>query len=204
MKIHINKIVPARAELLFCAFLTLVLGLLSATPQLLSILGLTTAARTLQESASDTIGVGLSKLDSYSLTTTVVTFLVWAVIGLLTLSILQAVGHALHEVDENSRVSSNAYIHPSNFNRKGFWRAVILTGLGSFCIALGSFIYIIVFCLYLLPLSALYVSAYISTFALNDLLYCLLGLALLFVSISGLAVCARLLRFRHELFSARG
>lgn len=199
MHIQLKKLTPSKAEVAFCGFLAVVLGLLSNTQLLLSTQGLTTAAHSLDSGAREAIASGLAWLDTYELTTTVVTFLVWALIGLLTLSIIQAFGHVLYEFDEKSRLSSNAYIHPSNFNRKKFWHAVYVTSLGSFAVAASALIYIVIFCLYLLPISSLYISAYFNEFKLADLPYTLLGFALLFVSIVGLNVCARLLRFRHEV-----
>ncbi len=199
MKIHIGRLVPTKTELLFCAFLTAVIALLSNSSLLLSTLGLTSAAASIRSGASETISEGLTKLDSYELTNTIVTFAVWALIGLFTLSIIQAVGHVIYEFNEENRLSSNAYVHPKNFSRKGFWHEVFMTTLGTFLVAVIAVGYIFIFCIYLLPISALYIGAYISNFQTSELPYALLGLAILFVSIVGLNICARLIRFRHQL-----
>lgn len=199
MHIQLKKLTPSKAEVVFCGFLAVTLGLLSNTKLLLATQGLTTAAHSIGTSAQAAVTTGLAWLDTYELTTTVVTFMVWALIGLMTLSIIQAFGHALYQFDEKSRLSSNAYVHPSNFNRKKFWHVVLITSLGSFAVAAVSLVYIVIFCLYLLPISSLYIGAYLSEFKLVDLPYALLGFALLFVSVLGLNVCARLLRFRHQV-----
>lgn len=199
MKIQLEKLVPTRAEILFCGFLALLIGILSNAKLLLAKQDLTSAATAITSGASKTLSEGLSKLDEYAFTTTAVTFLVWAVIGLLTLSVIQAIGYVLSEFNEQSRLSSNEFVHPTDFSRRSFWKSVFLTTLGSFFVALVSTTYVLIFCLYLLPLGRTYLGAYFSDFAPSGLGYAAIGVGVLFVSIIGLNVVARLLRFRHQL-----
>src|SRR4051812_34064801 len=104
MKINFGKLVPGKAELLFCVFLAVSIGLLSNTKLLLDTQGLGSTVTTISESAGQTIGQSLAKLDTYQLTNTVVTFAVWALIGLLTLSIIQGFGHVLYEFNERNQL----------------------------------------------------------------------------------------------------
>jgi hypothetical protein len=199
MKINLIKLVPTRVEVFFLLILALILSILWNGHALLSYYGLTPSASFLSTSTSAQLQTGLAHLDHYKFTATIVTFAVWAIIGLVTLSVLQAIFSLSRTVDYQKKLSSNAYVHPSNFTRKSFWRSVATASIRTFIIAFITLMYFAFFCFYLVPLGGVYAAGFLLDMTASNALYLVIGEAILFFSLVLLDVAVRLVRFRHEL-----
>ena len=200
-KLHLNTLVPSPWEVVACGVVGLTISLLGNSKLLISHYGLASSATTLSNHADTTLTNGLSKLDSYQATTTIVSFMVWAMIGLLTLSILQAIARLSQEVSYENNVSSNTYVHPSGFKRTSFWRQVLLQSIGTFASVALLVAGIILFGLYVLPLGLIYVRVFLLEFSASNFLYGLLGYLLLLAGLLALDILARIVRWRYKIIS---
>jgi hypothetical protein len=195
-----TKLVPSTAELWGCVVFGILLGLVGNTHVVLQRYGLSSSAATINDHAGSLLSKGLTQLDSYRFTDTVVTFLVWAAVGLFVLSIIQSLLRAQQEFREHEAVSSNAYIHPQNFSRTIFWQKVVIQSVASFA-ALILFIAALIICIiYILPLGLVYVQTLVTHVTALNALYALLGFTILAIMLVILDVLFRVVRFRRQLF----
>ena len=198
-KLQLQKLIPSSWEVGGLALASLAIALLGNLTHLIHRYQLDNSVQTIGNRADTTLTTGLSKIDSYQATPTIVTFLVWAVIGLFTLSVLQAILRITGEIKYNNQLTSNAYVHPTNFSRRGFWHQVVLHSLGTFVTVTLLGVAITLFALYVLPLGLIYIRVFLLDFSLANSLYALLGLAVLWVGLLIVDVFARLVRWRYRL-----
>src|SRR6476661_526754 len=97
MKSRLNILVPSRVEYIGAFFLTLVIVLLANSQRLLNYYGLHYSDVVIKSSAGQAVRDALRVLDTFSLTNTVVLFLIWAIVGVLCFGILEALGSAYRE-----------------------------------------------------------------------------------------------------------
>jgi len=195
------RLLPGTFELVSLIFLTVLVVILGNSRQLLDYYGLSTTNTVLRQSAGDAITRGLSRLDSFSLTSTVVTFLIWAAVGLLCFSIAQAIARGYHEFQREEELSSNRYVHPSTFTRRDFWRHVA----GNFgLLVVGLLLLAIVLYLffgYIMPIGLTYAQLFLQGVSIIHAGYFLLGLAVIYVGLVAIDLSFRFLTQRHRLIS---
>src|SRR5882757_8538006 len=180
MYINFSRIVPTLFELVGILLLTLLVVLLGNTKQLLDYYGLSGSGDVIKHSTSAAISNGLAELDGFSLTDKIVTFMVWAVIGVLCFSVVQVIAGAYRDFEENEKVSSNRYVHPSTFVRGAFWRKVILNFIGTLAglIILGAALYCLL--AYVLPVALANTSTFLTKISLGHVGSFLLGSLMLY------------------------
>jgi hypothetical protein len=199
--IDITRIVPTLFEMLSLLLLAVGIIVLGNTKQLLDYYGLSSSDQLIKHSTSHAIASGLGKLDTFSFTDKVVTFLVWAVIGVLCFSVVQMIGRFYREFQDEEQVSSNHYIHPATFVRAAFWRRVILDFLGLLLclVALGAALYGML--AYVLPIALTYTRAFLTGISLVHFGGFLLGFFMLYGWLFVLTVIPKLLVNRHRLMT---
>ncbi|HSX30562.1 MAG TPA: hypothetical protein VLE99_01475 [Candidatus Saccharimonadales bacterium] len=124
--------VPTSFETWCVLFVSLAIVALGNAQIILARFGLVQSSELVQARLGHGVTSGLTKLDSFTITQTAATFLVWAGIGLVAFSFVYAVLRTSERIEYRKALSSNEYIHPAAFNRASFMRTAITGALLSF------------------------------------------------------------------------
>lgn len=203
MKFSPKYILPTIYELIALVFADLLIVLFSQSRQLLNYYGLSGGDQLLHERTGQIIENGLSRLDSFSATGPVVTFGIWALIGLLCFSVVQGAVIAYQTIEYDKELSSDTYIHPRTFRRATFWAHVLFdiaeaaACVGLLACALGALIGLFI------PVALAYSRTFLFDVSLPTLGNFLIGLAVLYVGLVLVDLCTRLLAQRHRIFGRR-
>jgi len=181
-------------ELWWVALTALALLLIGNARFLLERLGLINASSVVHQQVAQTVGTGLGRLDTFTITPTVVTFLVWGGAGLILFSIIQGLLRASGTVQFERDLSSDRYIHPAGFSRASYWRRVIENTVISFVLLALLVTGAVGYVVYITPVSIDYLQVFLLNISLHTLpdllasilvactgtlvLYCLLKLAI--------------------------
>jgi hypothetical protein len=147
------------------------------------------------------VGDGLRVFDSFSFTNTVVTFMIWAVVGVVCFGIVEAMGNAYYELRMEQQVSSSRLVHPASFSQFRFWRGVafdtctLAFGLAALAILC------VLFALVVIPLALAASRVFLFDTAVAHVQYMLFGLLVLFVGLVLLNVNIRFLVARRRVLS---
>ena len=200
MNFRLTHIVPTSIELVGGFFATLVIVLLANSQRLLNYYGLHSSDVVIKTSASSALNDTLKAIDSFSLTNTFVSFLIWALVGVLCFGILEALGSAYEEFRLEQEVSSQRYIHPSTFTRVKFWRGVFINtwSLAFGLIVLGA--YSMLLLLAIIPLGLAYSRVFLLDVSLANTVYFAAGLLIIFFGLLLLNVVVRFLLHRRRIF----
>lgn len=201
MKLHLKQLLPTSYELIGGGFLTIVIILLANSKQLLSYYGLQSSDQIIKSSAGQTLNSALRTIDSLSATDGIVTFLIWALVGVVCFGIVEGIARALSELKFENELSSGRYIHPATFTKVKFWRGVLLDTIA---LAFGVAVLLVgvfAFVLFFLPISLAYSRVFLFNVSLQNTLYMLLGFVVAFAGWLVLTVAVRFLLHRHRILS---
>jgi hypothetical protein len=156
------------------------------------------AVTLLQEEASMNTDNFFNNLNSFPATATVVTMLLWAIVGFIVFLITQFIINSAKNIEEDVAISF-FYVHPKNFKQSNFWFSVVLQIL---YILFGTTI--IVFWLFLsfkifIPFSSVVLLIALDSFNTNSLYAAVLILTSLATATfvySGFFILVRILRSR--------
>ncbi len=191
-------LLPNGAELIGTIFATFLIVLLGNGKDLLARYGLSSSSAVVQQHIGNSFGSGLTKLDSFRFTNGVVTFGIWAIVGLVSLSVLQAVLRVSSEVSYEKEVGSSHYVHPTNFSRSAYWRQLLLNAFFSFgsllllCFMIGVYLFAI------LPQGFTYARRFLLHVTVPSVGYLLTGLAIVFIGTLALYICIKLVIVHHR------
>jgi hypothetical protein len=197
MRSPFSRLVPNSAEVGGIAFASLLIVLIGNAKDLLNYYGLISSSDVIQSQLSSSFGSGLSKLDSFSVTPTVVTFGIWGLVGLTTLSIVQAILRVTGEIAYEKQVSSNDYIHPGNFSRQSYWAQITFHTLISLALWVLLAGVALAYLFGVIPLGFTYARHFLLHATLPGIGYLLLGLTLVFVGTLALYTCLKLVMRHH-------
>jgi hypothetical protein len=199
MSIKYQYLLPGRVELCILGIIAIAVTIIGNAHRMCDYYGLNGSDQLLKQSASEGVNSGLSQLDAFSFTNQVVTFLIWAIIGLLCFSIVQAMMHGYKEFRHEEELSSERYIHPRTFTRRAFWRQVIASSvtqmIGFILLAIGTYVFLV----YLLPISLIYCRVFLLGTDVTAFGYYVLGLAILYIGLIILNSFVRVIRQRQRL-----
>lgn len=201
MNIKTKSSEPSKYEYIGLAFAALTLVMLANTRQLLSYYGLQASDQLVQSSATEATNRGLGSLDSLSATTNVVTFLIWAAVGVVCFAIVESIFAAFRELRLETELSSSRYVHPASFTKLKFWQGVArdaITFVISFLLLASS---VFGFLLFILPLGFSYCRPLLFSTSLSNIAFFFIGLAIIYVSLLVIDVCIRLLLHRRKIFA---
>lgn len=195
------KVLPTSFELVALIFLDIMIVLLGNSHFLLTYFGLDSSNAVLREGAGAAVSQSLAHLDTLSLTDQVVTFLIWATVGIFCYSIVQSVAGVYHEVEFDRELSSSRYVHPATFTKAKFWKQVItdFVVLLATVIVIASLLYALL--AYVLPIALAYCRAFIADMSLSSIGAVVIGLALLYVWLVLLDMCLRIVLHHRQLTS---
>jgi len=201
LRFRLQRIVPSLYEIVGLLFLAIALLIVGNSQALLKYYGLNSSQQVIQQSTHTILSHGLGKIDSFSATDRVVTFAIWAFVGILCFSIVQAIGGMYHQFKEDEALSSNQYVHPSTFTRGKFWRSVffdfstLVLGL----VALGLLVY--GFFGFVVPTALDFSRQLMSGIGLESIEKLLLAGVIVYVWLLLIDVCLRLVGNRHRILS---
>lgn len=198
MQKNIRSFIPSSTETGGVAFVALLVVLLGNAKDLLNHYGLASSSKVVQAHIGSKVGDGLGKLDHFSLTTSVVTFAIWGVVGLIAFSVLQAALRVSGEVKYEEEVSSNQYVHPAGFSRQGFWRQIVISALISFGLLLLLAVVAVLYLVYFLPHGFTYARRFLLNASLLGVGDLLLGLLIVSVGTYILYFCLKLVIWHHR------
>ena len=193
---------PTKTEYFGLAFVAVALVLLANSRQLLGYYGLTASDQLVQSSAHEATHHGLKLLDSVSATSSVVTFLIWAMVGMVCFAIVESMFATVRELHLESELSSNRYVHPAAFTKARFWRGLLLNGLSLFLGVLLLASSVFGFVLFIVPLGLAYCRPLLFSTSLSNAGFFVLGAAIIYVALLIIDVCIRLLLHRRTLLSS--
>lgn len=199
MKLHLKYLVPSVFEVVGAGFVTVVLVLVANSHQLLNYYGLQSSDQVLRTSATGAVSSALDKLDGLTATASVVTFVIWAVVGMVCFSIVQSIGQTISELEFEEQLSSRRYIHPATFTKAHFWKGVVQDFVGlaaSFALLAAA---VSAFVLFVLPVGLAYSRLFLFTINLVNAGYFVIGLAVMFVGLLAVDICIRLLLQRRRI-----
>jgi hypothetical protein len=173
---------PSTFELWCVGFATLALLIAGNAKLFLEHYGLLGSSEVVGKQLSNRFSSGLSLLDSLSLTPEVVTFLTWAVVGLVLFSIAQALRRASENVALTEQLGTDRYIHPDNFSRRGYWQHIAIDASVSLVLILLTLTATALYILLVVPVGFMYVQDFLLTLGLGQLVDLGLGL---FVTYAG-------------------
>lgn len=124
---------------------------------------------------------GLSLIDAFTLTPEVVTFLTWAIIGLVLFSIAQAVRRASANIALTEELGTDRYIHPDNFDRRRYWRQVAIDAGISLVLLLLALTGAALYMLLVVPVGFMYVQDFLLTLKAAQLVDLTLGLFVTYI-----------------------
>lgn len=103
-----------------------ILLLLANMAYLLDAYGYGASAQLVNSRAHDVFMDTLRKIDSFTLTPAVVTFLIWAVIGLVVAMVVYSGRQVYRELHVDLDMATEKYVQPRNFNKVRFLEQVML------------------------------------------------------------------------------
>lgn len=199
MKVQPRNLLPTLYETIGLILLALFVIFLGNFSQLLNYYGLQSSGQVIRTSASQAIENGLSKIDNFSFTDRVVTFIIWAFIGMLCFSVVQGIGRVGRDLEYEERLSSNKFIHPKTFRRGKFWLQVAKNYIMlviSLAI-LSALLFLML--LYVLPASLAYCRSFLSGTTLSSVTDFLIGWAIMAVALIALDLSLRLVINHHRV-----
>ncbi|MGH7240802.1 MAG: hypothetical protein ACREGB_00720 [Candidatus Saccharimonadales bacterium] len=199
MKDRLKKLIPTSAELIGAFFASIAIIFAANSKQLLNYYGLQSSNQIVQSSSGKVMGDALRSLDSLSATASIVTFLIWAGVGILCFGIVEGMGHAYSELKLENDISSGRYIRPATFTKLKFWRGVVVD---SVALAIGLAILVVTSLLlgvFLLPLGLAYSRVFLFDGSLAHAIYIVLAVALVFVGLVLVDIAVRFLLHRRRI-----
>jgi|GEM_PF-1728028 len=202
MKIHYDRFLPLPYELLILLFVDVLLLILGNARRMIDYYGLHNSDTLIRSGASTVVTGGLSKIDSFSFTDPVVTFGMWALIGIFCFSAVQGIVRIYREVEDDKELSSSDYVHPDNFARGSFWERVLLDFATAFVSMLLIVAGLIVLWAFVLPTSLEHARAFLLDVSFVHLVDLVLGLVIMYAWLVIFFVLVKAFVNRHRLFAS--
>lgn len=162
-------------------------------------LGLMDSSAIVKGQVTSKVGSGLQTLDSFRLTAGLVTFLVWGLVGLVTLSVIRGIMQATGAIKFESELSSNRYVHPQGFNRDRFWRRVIIDTVLSFALLLLLVVGAIAYVVWAVPFSLNHVRSFILETSVTNAIGLALGAVILVATTIAVYYLLKLVLWHHRV-----
>lgn len=152
-----------------------------------------------QAQIGNTLQSSLHSLDNLEGSASFVTFLTWAIVGLIVVSILQAAARASGLIQLERDVSSNRYVHPQGFTRRRFWSTILTDTLISVTLVTVFLLTIFVSIAVVIPTSLGFLQLFTAGGAKQDALNAAMGLLALLADITIIYSLIKLLIWRYRV-----
>jgi type IV secretory pathway TrbL component len=199
MKDRLKKLIPTQAEVIAAFVLSLAVLLAANSKQLVSYYGLQSSDKLIKANTGHVLHDGLRSIDSLTATDGVVTFLIWAFVGIICFGIVEGIGRTYQEFKIENDLSSGRYIRPATFTKTKFWRGVVVDtlslGLGFAMLAAIC----LLFALLVFPLGLAYSRVFLFNISIANAVNMLLGTVLVFAGLYLVDVAVRFLLHRRRV-----
>lgn len=199
MKIHFKNIFPTLQEVILAAVLSAIILVLANSKQLLNYYGLESSNEVIKTNANNILDDALHVLDSFSATDGIVTFIIWAVVGIICFALVESFTGAYQEFRLERQISSNRFIHPSNFSTTNFWGGVFFNAVSLLCGLIFLAFTTLLFMLLALPSGLAYSRSFLFEPSLIDGAFFLLGIILISIGLLLVDIAVRFLLHRRRL-----
>lgn len=179
--IRYDRILPSPFALLSIVPLTVLLVAVLDLQSVINYYRLDRSSQIVHQTAGAAVTGGLSHLDHLKATNTIVTFLIWGIVGIFCFSLVQMVPRVYREFQMSKQLSSDAYLHPATFVRATFLRSVILDFVGLAVCLLGLAVLIGIFLTVALPLGLQQTRLFLLGFSWPHLPNLLYGLVIVYI-----------------------
>jgi hypothetical protein len=183
METHKNyfRVLPSTLEIWWVSFAVVILLVAGNAKLFLQRYDLIDSSALIHSQLSSKVTSGLNVLDSFGFTSSVVTFVVWAFVGVLVLSIMQACMHFSRTMQHHRELASNEYSHPENFNREHYLKQAAVGTALSFAFTSLLVTSLILYLLYVVPVAFSYVRQFLLDASIGHVIALLLGIFTAFV-----------------------
>lgn len=194
-----RKIRPGTFDVIVCALVTLFVLVAAILPTLVTKYQLFTVENEVLARMAHWLTTVLVGIDNMEFSATIVTFLFWGFIGLITYGIIMGLVHFWQRAEEAGVVASDHFVHPAGFSRNHYWQTIAL-GEGvnivvllvlSVCLSLVAFV--------LLPATTVHIRALILNSSWSAAPQAVAAGLLLWVGTIVVALCFKAWRYRHVL-----
>jgi len=194
-----RSLVLSNLEVWSVSLVALALLLAGESHLLLQKLGLMSSSAIVSGQVSSKVGSGLQVLDSFRITAGLVTFMVWGVVGLITLSIIRGIMQATGTIKFESELSSNRYVHPQGFDRDRFWKRVVVDTTLSFVLLLLLIAGAVAYVAIALPFSLNHARRFILSLSASTIINLLVGFVIIIFSTLALYYLLKLVMWHHRV-----
>jgi hypothetical protein len=202
MKIRYDRFLPLPYELLLLIFVDVLLLIVGNARRMIDYYGLHNSDTIIRSGAGTVVTGGLSKIDRFSFTDPVVTFGMWALIGIFCFSAVQGIVRIYHEVEDDKELSSNDYVHPDSFVRRSFWERILLDFVTAFVCMLLIIAGLIMLWAFVLPTSLEHARAFLLGVSFVHLVDLMLSLVIMYAWLVVFYVLVKTFVNRHRLLAS--
>jgi len=194
-----RHILPSSFELWCVGFAALGLLIAGNAKLLLEHLGIIDSSVVVRSQLVSHVNDGLKTIDSLNATPAFVTFITWGIIGLVLLSLLQALYHTSRTLEYERELGTNEYVHPQGFNPKGYWRHLAVNTIVSLCLFSAFIVAAALFVLFVVPVGFAYTQQLIIDPSLQNIGTFLLGAFTIFAGTALLYLLGKVLVWHHRV-----
>ena len=120
-----EKFIPSVLEFILCLVISLMIGVIGNTTSVLGILQENIESNLTLESLLSRYGEDfLIYIGSFRLTSDIVLWLFWSLVGLISYTIIEGIIKLYSALNEDMKISFK-YVHPAGFKLKQFWLSVL-------------------------------------------------------------------------------
>lgn len=201
MKLHLNSVSPTGRDIVRCSIFALALVALGNLYQSVNYYIFKPDAKPAPQTTHDLIVAVMGRIDAYQPSTTIITFLFWALVGLVVMALCQGLVHALRRISYLQFASSRygRHLHAKPLTRLAFWKQWFITAMGSFMAFTTALFIFSFFALCIVPVGVIYTRIFLYSPTPFNLVYALMGISMMFIGLVLATVGVRLIIARRRL-----
>lgn len=191
---------PGGIDVAYSVAVTALILFVLGTPTILDKYNTFGAREVLASDMGSFVSRVLLRIDELSFTNNVVTFLLWALVGVVVYALVSSLLRALAKAELERELASDTYVHPAAFSRTKFWREELLisvTTVGSMLLVLAACAFVF---LTLLPSATVHLRSLITSNANLNIWPTVASALLLIIGINLIITAYKLWRHRAVLF----
>lgn len=201
MKLHLSSVSPTGRDIVRCSIFALGLVAIGNLYQSVNYYIFKPANQPAPQTTHDLIVAVMARIDAYQPSPTIITFLFWALVGVVVLALIQGLVHALRRVSYLQFASSRygRHLHARPLSRWAFWKQWFITAVGSFMALTTALFIFSFFALCIVPVGVVYTRIFLFSPTPFNLVYALMGLTMMFIGLVLTTIGIRLIIARRRL-----
>lgn len=191
---------PSGIDFAYCATAVLLLLVVLLLPTIFDTYNLLGAGEMLESGLGNAFGKILVSIDQLSFTNSVVTFMLWSVVGMIVYGFVSSLLRALQKAELKRELMSDEYVHPADFSRAKFWREELIASATTFLTFVLFLAITAMVLLRLLPTTTVHLRSLITSNGSRDVWLAIAATTLLFIGVCLVMLTYKLWRHRNVLF----